>query len=112
MDISSTEFDCTSGELLPSVAYGYVDAQARTIARIVFATDQGLYESMSTDDGASWSNPVQVSGTTSTSTRPSLAMSEEHEILVWREYDGSTGVASIYYRFDGGNAIDLTGQSQ
>ena len=91
----------------PVIGYGYqqsIGGQMIPIAKIVFATSEGLKESISTDAGSHWSDPVIIPGTRETSVRPSLAMNDNHMVLVYEEGEDQ----DLYYSVDGDTVRNLT----
>jgi hypothetical protein len=104
-DLAGASIDRTDDAVTPVIAYGKLDPVTNDpMLAVVYATDYGLYRIVSTDGGATWPDPaVHIAGTSSASINPSLAMSEDHEVLVYEEQE------TIKLIIDGGAAIDLSG---
>jgi hypothetical protein len=98
----------TDDAVTPVIAYGKLDPVTNDpMLVVVYSTDDGLFRIVSTDGGATWPDPVvdppvHVDGTGSASINPSLAMSEDHEVLVYEEQE------AIKIIIDGGTAINLS----
>jgi hypothetical protein len=103
-DLAVASIDRTDDAVTPVIAYGKLDpAPTDPLLAVVYATDYGLYRIVSTDGGATWPDPaVHIAGTSSASINPSLAMSEDHEVLVYEEQE------AIKLIIDGGTAINLS----
>ena len=111
IDLATTPIACATGELLPAISYGFVDpVTGNTAAKIVFASDNGLMECLSTDNGATWSAPALIPGSTPAASHPSIGMSQDHEVLVFRDLDPATGLPDLFIRKDGGAVENLTNQ--
>lgn len=110
------EFECTSTEPLPALSYGYQNGSGNIIAKIVYVSDAGLQETISTDNGQTWSTPslINGSGLFTSPSRPSLAMfrdqnkSINNEILVFKATALADGKTHIWYRVNNGAIANLT----
>jgi len=106
VDITDLDIERSSDEVTPVIAWGRVlpGSPDTTLLKVVWCTDNGLYQLRSTDGGATWldSAAVHITGTTAASINPSLAMSEDHEVLVYEEQE------AIKIIIDGGTPIGLS----
>jgi hypothetical protein len=108
VDLAGASINRSGDEVTPVIAYGKLDPVTNDpLLVVVYSTDDGLFRIVSTDGGATWPDPVvdppvYVDGTGSASINPSLAMSEDHEVLVYEEQE------TIKLIIDGGAAINLS----
>lgn len=67
-----------------------------------FGSNDEIVYIRSTDGGATWSSPVNISNTAAKSAKPAIAVAGNRVFVAWE--DDQTGAGDIYYRFsaDGG----------
>jgi hypothetical protein len=102
-DIVGAGIDRLNDDVTPVIAWGRIDPTTSTeLLKIVYCTDSGLMEVVSTDRGVSFGPPSTIPETTSLTRNPSLAMSPDHEILVYEHQN------SIFAVIDGATSVNLS----
>lgn len=103
VDVMGVSIDRLNDEVTPVIAWGRIDTVSHEeLLKVVYCSDGGLVEVVSTDNGISFGDTTAVSGTNSLSRNPSLAMSADHEILVYQQED------SIFAVIDGATPANLS----
>ncbi|MBR9977841.1 MAG: T9SS type A sorting domain-containing protein [Bacteroidetes bacterium] len=86
VDVAGGNIARADDDVKPVIDWGRYDQSVQTeILKIVYCSDDGLVEVVSTDNGVSFETPALISGTGAASINPSLAMNVNHEILVYEE---------------------------
>jgi hypothetical protein len=86
VDVAGGNVARADDAVTPVIDWGRYDPSAQTeILKIVYCSDDGLVEAVSTDNGVNFETPALISGTGAASINPSLAMNVDHEILVYEE---------------------------
>ena len=101
LNVSGGSISRADDEVKPVLAWGRYDTTTGgEVLKVVYCTDDGLTEVISTDGGATFNSPTLIAGTNASSINPSLAMGPDHEILVYEEaeeilaiIDGATPVS-------------------
>jgi hypothetical protein len=103
VDVVGESIDRTNDYVTPVVAWGRIDpTTSATLLKVVLCSDSGFIEAVSTDNGVSFPDTTIIAGTGSTSRNPSLAMSPDHEILVYEQDE------NIFAIINGATPVNLS----
>jgi hypothetical protein len=103
VDVLGASIDRLNDEVTPVIAWGRVDpTTSATLLKVIVCSDSGLIEAVSTDNGISFPDTTIIAGTGTTSRNPSLAMSPDHEILVYEQGE------KIFAIINGASPVNLS----